>query len=113
MTRKEVKTATKPHSEAFFEIDTVLELWATNSTVDQKKVTLDVKSFDLDAGLVYELPKKEVTLDANAATELWKGSLDVFGQPKRTKKSEVPRTLIISARLLEKDGTVLARYANW
>lgn len=113
MTRKEVQTFTKPNSAAYFEIDTVVELWATNSTLEKKSVKLDVKSFDLAGGLVYVMPVRDVDLDPNAATEIWKGSLVEFGQPKRTKKSDPVRTLIISARILDSDGTVLARYANW
>ncbi|KAG8949952.1 hypothetical protein FRC00_007913, partial [Tulasnella sp. 408] len=120
MTRKEVNTYSPnhPNTRVHFSSDYSLEIWGTNSTLEEKTVTLDVKTFDLNASdaskvLVYEMPHKEVKLGANASTELFKGSLVEFGQPLRTKQSDVPRTLIVSARLLDSDGTVLARYANW
>ncbi|KAG8980228.1 hypothetical protein FRB93_009335 [Tulasnella sp. JGI-2019a] len=113
MTRKESKKSTAGEdSVAFFEIDTLMEIWATNSTLSEKKVTLQVKSYDLDKGKEVDGLEQEVTLAANASTEAWKGSLAKFGQPIRTKLSEAPRTLVISARLLDGDE-VLARYSNW
>jgi len=36
------------------------------------------------------------------------------GQPTRTKESEVPRPIVVSARLLDvESGEVLGRYSNW
>jgi len=35
------------------------------------------------------------------------------GQPTRTKASEVPRVIVVLARLLDDDGIVLARCSNW
>ena len=118
MTRKELKTPSPDHpgSSAFYSIDTILEIWGTNSTLEEKKVTLDIQVFDLflegAENKVYE-KQEAITLSPNASTEIFKGSLVPFGQPIRTKGSEVPRTLIISTRLLDADGAVLARYANW
>jgi len=37
MTRKDVKKF-KEHSAAFFEIDTKVEIWGTNSSLKEKKV---------------------------------------------------------------------------
>jgi beta-mannosidase len=110
MTRKENKTFASDKSTAFFTIETILEIWGTNSTLSEKKLMLDVTAFELDSDWT-ESWKKEVALAPNASTELFKG--DVPGQPKRTKASEAPRTIIISARLLDSDGAVLARYSNW
>ncbi|TFK55470.1 glycoside hydrolase family 2 protein [Heliocybe sulcata] len=109
MTRKEVKTFANERSAAFFTIETVLEVWGTNSTLSEKKATLEVTAFDLHSDWT-ETWSKEVILAANSSTELYKGELP--GQPKRTKVSEVPKTIIISARLLD-NGTVLGRYSNW
>ncbi|KAG8986593.1 hypothetical protein FRB90_003901, partial [Tulasnella sp. 427] len=116
MTRKEVITYSEnhPNTRVNFTADFELEIWGTNSTLEDKIVTLDVKSYDLNAPkqdevLVYSMPKRQVTLSANASTELFKGSLVEFGQPLRTKQSEVPKSLIVSARLLDSDGTVLGR----
>ena len=110
MTRKEKKTYADELSAAFFSIETVLEVWGTNSTLGAKHATLEVTAFDLhsDWRERFELP---VVLAPNAATELWQGPLP--GQPTRTTLSEVPRTIVVSARLLDADGSVLGRYANW
>ncbi|TRM61585.1 glycoside hydrolase family 2 protein [Schizophyllum amplum] len=110
MTRKEVTTYKDDTSAAFPTIDTVLEIWGTNSTLEEKQVKLEVTEFDLQSDWM-EKWEKNVTLAANASTELYKGLLK--GQPTRTKKSEVPRDIIVSARLLDADGAVLSRYANW
>ncbi|KAL1676287.1 glycoside hydrolase family 2 protein [Schizophyllum commune] len=110
MTRKEVATYKDDTSAAFLTITTVLEIWGTNSTLTEKKVALEVTEFDLQSDWT-ERWEKEVVLAPNASTELYKG--DVKGQPVRTKKSEVPKDIIVSARLLDADGTVLSRYANW
>ncbi|KAG8871660.1 hypothetical protein FRB97_008399 [Tulasnella sp. 331] len=112
MTRKETKQSTVESSAAFFEIDTIMEIWATNSTLSEKKVTLQVKTFDLEEGKEGGGLEQEVVLAPNASKEVWKGSLAKFGQPIRTKLSEVPKTLIVSARLLD-GNEVLARYSNW
>lgn len=110
MTREEVQTFSDETSAAEFQITTVLEIWGTNSTLAEKKATLEVTAFELDSEWT-EKWSKEVDLAPNASTELYKG--DLPGQPVRTKKSEVPRTIIVSARLLDSDGSVLGRYSNW
>ena len=110
MTRKEKKTFPDELSAANFVIETVLEVWGTNSTLQAKQATLEVTSFDLHSDW-QDRWIKDVTLAPNSATELFKG--DLPGQPKRTKASEVPKTIVVSARLLDKDGAVLGRYSNW
>jgi len=74
-------------------------------------VKLEVTSFDLES----EWKDKwstDVILAPNSSTELFKGNLP--GQPSRTKASEVPKAIVVSARLLDVgNGTVLARYSNW
>ena len=111
MARKEHKKFADDLSAAFFTIDTVLEIWGTNSTLDAKQATLEVTAFDLDLPDWRERFTQDVVLAPNAATELWKGTLP--GQPTRTKASEVPRPIIVSARLLDAHGNVLGRYSNW
>jgi beta-mannosidase len=110
MTRKEKTTFPDPLSAAEFTIETILEIWGTNSTLEEKTVTLEVSTFDLDTSAQEVVSSKEVSLKANSATEIISEQLP--GQPVRTKKSEVPRTLIVNARLLD-GNIVLARYANW
>lgn len=109
MTRKEKQTFANDRSAADFTIETILEIWGTNSTLEPKKATLEVTAFDLHSGWT-EKWNQEVTLAPNACTEIYSGSLP--GQPIRRKKSDVPKVIIVSARLL--DGqTVLGRYSNW
>lgn len=109
MTRKEVKSFADDRTAADFTIETALEIWGTNSTLQEKKATLAVAFFDLQSDW-RDGWTEEVVLAPNAATELYKGALR--GQPVRTKLSEVPKTIIVSARLLDGDE-VLARYSNW
>jgi beta-mannosidase len=59
---------------------------------------LDRRSFDVD-------------LAPNSSTEIWKGN--VPGQPIRTSDGQVAKPIVVQARLLDANGTVLARYSNW
>lgn len=110
MTRKEKTSFPDALSAAQFAIETVLEVWGTNSTLSEKRATLEVSAFDLDTSKTWQW-RKQVVLAPNAATELWAGELS--GQPKRTKLSEVPKPIVVSARLLDEMGAVLGRYSNW
>ncbi|TFK43576.1 glycoside hydrolase family 2 protein [Crucibulum laeve] len=110
MTRKEEQSFANERTAAFFSIRTILEIWGTNSTLQEKKVSLEITSFDLHSDWTDKW-EKDVVLAANASTELYKG--DLPGQPERLKKSEAPRVIIVSARLLDNDGNVLGRYSNW
>lgn len=112
MTRKDNKTFNSETSAAFFKIETILEIWGTNKTLKDHKVTFDLKCFDLEDDKWSNNWSKDLVLSANASTEIFSGILP--GQPIRTKDSETPKSIIVSARLLDQStGTVLARYANW
>ncbi|KXN83668.1 putative beta-mannosidase B [Leucoagaricus sp. SymC.cos] len=110
MTRKEYQTFDNDKTAAFFQIKTVLEIWGTNSTLEKKNAKLELTAFDLHSDWT-ESWTKVVTLAPNSSTELYKG--EAPGLPVRTKKSEVPRTIILSARLLGDSGEVFGRYSNW
>jgi beta-mannosidase len=110
MTRKESQTFNNDKTAAFFKIETVLEIWGTNNTLEEKKVKLELTAFDLDSDWT-ESWSKDVVLAPNSSTELYKG--EAPGLPARTKKSDVPRTITLSARLLKDSGEVLGRYSNW
>lgn len=109
ITRKDKKVFADELKAATFTIETEIEIWGTNSDLEERKATLVVEAFNLESEWTDKW-SKEVTLVPNASTELWKGLLP--GQPVRTKLSDVPRPIIITARLLE-GSTVLARYTNW
>jgi len=110
MTRKEKKSFENDRTAVSFTIDTVLQIWGTNSTLSDKKVTLEVTSFDLHSDWTDKW-SKEVVLAQNSSTELYSGGLP--GQPTRLKESEVPKVIIVSARLIDESGAVLGRYSNW
>jgi beta-mannosidase len=110
MTRKDHQKFLNERSAAAFSIETKLNIWGTNSTLEDKEAILEVTSFDLQSDWGDKWTKK-VVLSSNSSTELYKGNL--AGQPIRTKKSEVPRDIIVSARLLDANGDVLGRYCNW
>ena len=109
MTRKEHKSFASDVTAADFTIETVIEIWGTNSTLKEKKAELTVTSFDLYSDWTDKW-SQAVDLAPNASTELWKGNLP--GQPTRTKLSDVPKTIVVSA-VLSDDTGVIARYSNW
>jgi beta-mannosidase len=67
-------------------------------------------SFDLDEGKVVDSKSSQVLLAPNASTEFFKGT--VAGQPTRTSAAQLPRVVVVGARLIDQDGTVLARYGK-
>ena len=110
MTRKEKFTHPDKRSAGNVIIDTQLEIWGTNSTLSEAQFELDVSSFDLHTDWIDHWSKK-VVLAPNASTEFFQG--DLAGQSRRTKKSERPRVIVVSARLIDEDGRVITRYSNW
>ena len=113
MTRTTEKVFRDDRSAAFFTIEHGLEIWGTNSTLKDREVYLDVIAFDLEHNdWRGGVEKQRVVLKRNSATELFKGPLP--GQPTRTRESEVPKPIVVSARLLDvESGEVLGRYSNW
>lgn len=110
MTCKENKTFSDELSAANFRIETILQVWGTNSTLTKKKVRLEVTLFELHSDWSHQFVE-DIVLQANSSTELFSGLLP--GQPVRTKLSQTPRVIIASARLLDECGAVLGRYSNW
>ena len=113
MVRATKKTFRDDRSAAFFTIEHTLEIWGTNSTLEDKEVCLDVAAFDLgDKDWRGGVEKRKVLLKKNSSTELFQGPLP--GQLNRAKESEVPKPIVVSARLLDvESGEVLGRYSNW
>ncbi|KAH9999898.1 beta-mannosidase [Russula vinacea] len=111
ITRKEYKEYANERTLAHFTITSQLEIWGTNSALEPRRATLQVTSFDLERADWSDQWEINVILAPNASTELWRGK--VPGQPVRTRESQAPKAIIVSARLLDKNGTILARYSNW
>jgi len=110
MTRRERKAYPDELSAASFTIETILEVWGTNSTLTEKKARLELSLFELDSAWSDKYTM-DVVLAPNSSTELFCDQLP--GQPVRTKLNEVPRTIIASARILDETGRVLSRSSNW
>ena len=111
ITRKHRKEYADQRTLAHFTITSQLEIWGTNSTLDKKYATLEVRSFDLERADWTDRWEMAVVLAPNASTELWRGA--VPGQPVRTRESQVPKAIVVSARLLDAAGVVLGRCSNW
>ncbi|OBZ77132.1 Beta-mannosidase B [Grifola frondosa] len=93
MARHEVRTPADALSAAFFTIDTVLEVWGTNSTLVEKNAMLEVAAFDLHSGWTEKFARR-VVLAPNASTELHSGDRRVGAAARRGRG-------------------VLGRYSNW
>ncbi|KAI0307144.1 glycoside hydrolase family 2 protein [Multifurca ochricompacta] len=109
--RKHRKDYANKRTLAHFTITSQLEIWGTNSTLEKKNAKLQVTSFDLEQPDWSDRWEMNVTLAPNASTELWKGELP--GQPVRTRESEVPKSIVVSTRLLDEDDTIMGRCSNW
>jgi beta-mannosidase len=77
MARKDIKKFDDESTGAFFTINQELQLWACNSTLEEKKAKIELVSFDLNGG---EVDRQTFggKLAPNASTEIWKG--DVPGE---------------------------------
>jgi beta-mannosidase len=127
MTRKDIKTFKVKDTFALFEIhqevsgrfelllDSAdrfqIQLWGCNSSLEPKAVQIELEAFDLDKGSL-GVETYDKTLEPNASTEIWKG--DVPGQLVRTTDGQVPKPIVVQARLKDSaTGEILARYSNW
>jgi beta-mannosidase len=128
MARKDIKKFDDDSTGAFFSINQEVQLWACNSTLEEKKAKIELVSFDLN-GEEVDRQSFGGKLAHNASTEIWKGdvpgksllwqtggtALTDLGQPVRKSDAEVPKPIVVQARLLdpEHNDSVLARYSNW
>ncbi|EJD48522.1 glycoside hydrolase family 2 protein [Auricularia subglabra TFB-10046 SS5] len=85
--------------------DAQIEIWGSNLRLDSVDGKLDVRLFDLsDPGFSVGW-EEDVILGPNASKELWANKL-VGGERS-------PETTVVSARIISRDGRVLARASNW
>ncbi|TXT10534.1 hypothetical protein VHUM_02039 [Vanrija humicola] len=110
MARKENKVQSDPGRPSVLTITSEIQLWACNSSLSPKPVTVDLDFWDLERGLVGR-NSHNVTLAPNAATEVWAG--EVLGDDQRASDADAPRPIIVGARLLDVDGNLLSEYADW
>lgn len=85
MARKDIKKFDNETEGAFFTVRQEIQLWACNSTLQEKKAKIELVSFDLDGGEV-DRQSYGGALAPNASTEIWKG--DVPGQFSPCRVSE-------------------------
>ncbi|KAF5393569.1 hypothetical protein D9757_000065 [Collybiopsis confluens] len=111
ITRKEVTKFPDDRSAADFAIETVFEVWGTNGTLTARQVTIEFLNHDLHDPGFKDGWTKSVTLSPNSSTEVFKGPIPALSP--RTSQSQVPKVIVVSARVLDEEGGVLARYSNW
>jgi beta-mannosidase len=96
---------------AYRSIDAELEIWSSNLTLKDRKVTLELSFFDLLSDWMYK-EKHEFQLAQNQTTELSKIRCPC---PNPTDQpTTVSYSVVAAARLLDpRTGEVIARYADW
>lgn len=74
-------------------------------------MTLEVVTYELGTIAPISRMRLDVTLPPNASTEVSNAPLP--GQEPRHSEAVPPRPIVVSARVLDAGGKVLARTANW
>jgi beta-mannosidase len=77
------------------------DVWGSNLSLEPRKLTLSLRMFDAISGKLYqEHDSKEVTLGANMSTEI-------------SEDLKVDQSLVVQARLIDSNGSVVARASDW
>ncbi|KAM7198250.1 beta-mannosidase [Naviculisporaceae sp. PSN 640] len=114
ITRKEHRYPRDKHTRVFVDVETVIEIWGSNLTLEDKKVDCLVRAWDVETGeeTYSEVVNKEggLELPENRSTEIIKMKVPV----RKEKTGEEGRT-VVAAYLLDKEsgGKQIARYVNW
>lgn len=74
---------------------------------------MHVSAIDLNSDWRIDLPEKEVTLSENSNTEVWSGACPEPPKEKATDPSAPSGTVVVHARLVDRGGSVLARFSDW
>ncbi|KAF4621894.1 hypothetical protein G7Y89_g14451 [Cudoniella acicularis] len=109
VTRKEHVVPKDKHTRAFLTKTTKIEIWGSNLTLEDLKVDVVVKAFDVITGvLTYsKTVKSSFLLPENRSTEI----VD-FVVPVRNKDEDEENRTVVAAYLFQ-DGRQIARYINW
>lgn len=78
---------------------------------DIQQVNLVLEAFDVNDPSFQFAHTMPVTLPPNCATELFAGLLP--GVPTLTKLSQVAKSIVVSAKLVDKDKDIISRNSNW
>jgi beta-mannosidase len=74
---------------------------------------LKVSAYDIASGWRKDLDDQKVILGENRSTELWSGSCPEPPLEEAYDKVAPSGTVVIHARLVDEDGTVIARFSDW
>jgi beta-mannosidase len=109
ITRKVHEEPKDRYTRVYIKRRTEIEIWASNLGLQDRKVDLVVKAFDVVSGqeTYSEVLKTAFSLPENRSTEL----VDLLVPVKTPDNDEEART-VVAAYLLE-DGKQVARYVNW
>ena len=100
-----------PKSVVGYKMEWSASAWASNTTTAPVDVDFVLEAFDLHDPTFQWKENKSISLTPNTSTELWEGA--VPGQVALTNPSEQPRIIVLAAKVVDKQGLVLSRNANW
>ncbi|CAG9978429.1 unnamed protein product [Clonostachys byssicola] len=89
----------------------MLEIWATNLSVELSSVTVELRAWDAYTGRQTHagtVTPQLLRLEPNRSTEIAK--IEV---PVQTKKAGLERQTVVAVYLLDEDGRQVARHVNW
>jgi beta-mannosidase len=109
VTRKEHLIPKDKYTRAYIKKTTQIEIWGSNLTLNDMKVDLVVKAFDVISGkeTYSKTVKSGLVLPENRSTEII--AMDV---PVKVRESGEESRIVVAAYLFE-DGKQIARYINW
>jgi beta-mannosidase len=109
VTRKQHLIPKDKHTRAYIEKKTEIEIWGSNLTLNNLKVEVVVKAFDVITGkeTFSKTVKSAFTLPENRSTEIAS-----FAVPVRHPNSDEEGRTVVAVYLYE-EGIQVARYINW
>ena len=109
VTRKEHSVPKDKHTRAYITKTTEIEIWGSNLTLEDLKVDVVVKAFNVISGkeIYSKTVKSGLVLPENRSTEII--AMDV---PVKVKDAGEEGRIVVAAYLFQ-DGKQIARYINW
>ncbi|PGH10170.1 hypothetical protein AJ79_05525 [Helicocarpus griseus UAMH5409] len=101
------------YTDAFYKTTHKIEMWASNLTLETRKVCVMLKAWDVVTGReTYSKKLRECfVLEQNRSMEITEFEVPVEGKEESKDGEEAART-VVAAYLIE-DGKQVARYVNW
>ncbi|KAH7313445.1 glycoside hydrolase family 2 protein [Stachybotrys elegans] len=109
MTRREEKTTKTKHSRVDVDVETKIEIWGSNLTLEDIEADCVVKAWDVKTGreTYSQTVASKITLAADASTEI-----AAFEVPVAKPNAGLEARTVVAAYLYQ-DGKQIARYVNW